>query len=86
MSFPRANDYLIRIPQGDVGKPLVESFEVAVLSNPFVGYISDIESMRSTFLSDRYFHVRNYDGTAYVVNYKLNFGSLFSKVRNQSNR
>lgn len=59
---------------------LIQGYEVAVLSNPYVGYLPDIESMRSTFISDRFFHVRNYDGVTYVVNYKLNFTSLFSKV------
>lgn len=81
LSFPTANDYIIKVnktqednlTKGDV---TINRFKVAVFSNPFLGFLPDSESLRSSFLGNRFYHVRNYDGTPYVVNYKIDFSKL----------
>lgn len=79
LSFPHANDYLIKVllqqEEEVAGKTdqVIDRLNVAVLSNPFLGFTPDGESLRSSFIGDRFYHVRNYDGIPYVINYKLDF-------------
>lgn len=83
VSFPKINDYLIKIKMEQehaavqASDVTISDLQIAVFSNPFLGFKPDDESLRSSFIGNGFYHVRNYDGIAYVINYKIDFSLFF---------
>lgn len=91
ISFPRSNDFLIRLPsdffekdykivQKSKNPHTIIMFEVAPISNPFIGFTPNKDSPNSIIQGDMFYHVRNYDSFSYLFVYKLNF-SKFQTIR-----
>lgn len=90
VSFPKSNDFLIRIPhdfykndykkiQGSQKEDEIMVYEVAAISNPFIGFSPNKDSPNSMIQGDMFYHVRNYDSFSYLMVYKLDF-SEFKKI------
>lgn len=75
ITFPMSNSYLIKIPIKQIEATqhyqFMNTMSIAPISNPFIGFMPDSDSLQSRMQGNFMTHLRSYEGQVFFLVYEL---------------